>query len=74
MRINCQLEDTQNHHALQTFNVKARIKIPTYDEAVNAAKLDNRLDQLEAYFTIYRYIAVQKIAFASVKYSSHALT
>ena len=58
MKIKCQLEDTQKHHPHQTFQVKARIKIPTYDKAVNAAKLDNWLNQLEAYFTIYEDIDV----------------
>ena len=39
----------------QLFKVEARIKILVCDEIVDATELDNWLDQLETYFTIYGY-------------------
>ncbi|CAL8994908.1 unnamed protein product [Prunus brigantina] len=51
---------------------------PTKKEAesgdVDPEKLDNWIDTLETYFTVYKYSNVQKIKFASLKLSSHALT
>ncbi|KAI5312030.1 hypothetical protein L3X38_041203 [Prunus dulcis] len=41
---------------------------------VDPEKLDNSIDTLETYFTIYKYYDVQKIKFASLKLSSNALT
>lgn len=38
---------------LQLFKVKAWIEMPIYNEIVDAERLDNWLDQLETYVTIY---------------------
>ncbi|XP_038973019.1 uncharacterized protein LOC120105044 [Phoenix dactylifera] len=55
------------------FKVEARIDIPTFDGTVDAEKLDSWIDQLETYFTLYGFSSHEKVAFARLKLSSHAL-
>lgn len=45
-----------------------------YDESINVEKLDDWLERLETHFTLYGYTSKEKIAFASLKLSNHALT
>lgn len=58
---------------LQPFKLEAYIDIPIYDRTIDTKRLDNWLDRLEIYFTIYGYTSVQKVALACLKLSSHAL-
>ncbi|GJU61477.1 putative reverse transcriptase domain-containing protein [Tanacetum coccineum] len=53
--------------------VKARIYIPIYDGTVDAEKLDSWIDQLETYFTLYGFSSSDKVIFARLKLTSHAL-
>ncbi|GJW95820.1 hypothetical protein Tco_0175492 [Tanacetum coccineum] len=55
------------------FKVEARIDIPSYDGTVDAEKLDSWLDQLETYFTLYGFTSTEKVSFARLKLTSHAL-
>lgn len=55
------------------FKVEARIDIPTFDGTVDAEKLDSWIDQLETYFTLYGFNSSEKVAFARLKLTSHAL-
>jgi hypothetical protein len=57
----------------QPFKVEARIDIPTFDGTINAEKLDSWVDQLETYFTLYGFSSGEKVAFARLKLTSHAL-
>ncbi|GJY15489.1 glutamate-rich WD repeat-containing protein 1 [Tanacetum coccineum] len=62
--------DHGSHHP---FKVEARIDIPTYDGTVDAEKLDSWIDQLETYFTLYGFRSKEKVIFARLKLTSHAL-
>ncbi|GKB75236.1 hypothetical protein Tco_0942131 [Tanacetum coccineum] len=55
------------------FKVEARIDIPSYDGTVDAKKLDSWIDQLETYFTLYGLSSTEKVSFARLKLTSHAL-
>ncbi|GJT76666.1 hypothetical protein Tco_1043391 [Tanacetum coccineum] len=55
------------------FKVEARIGIPSYDETINAEKLDSWIDQLKTYFTLYGLSSTEKVSFATLKLTSHAL-
>lgn len=57
----------------QPFKVEARIDIPTFDGTIDAEKLDSWVDQLETYFTLYGFSSGEKVAFARLKLTSHAL-
>ncbi|GKC73147.1 hypothetical protein Tco_1119030 [Tanacetum coccineum] len=55
------------------FKVEARIDIPSYDGTVDTEKLDSWIDQLETYFTLYGLSSTEKVSFARLKLTSHAL-
>ncbi|GKF69599.1 hypothetical protein Tco_0202656, partial [Tanacetum coccineum] len=55
------------------FKVEARIDIPSYDGTVDAEKLDSWIDQLETYFTLYGLSSTEKVSFARLKLTNHAL-
>ena len=59
--------------SMQPCKVEARIEIPIYNETIDAKRLDNWLDQLEIYFTIYGYSNIKKITFTYLKLSSYML-
>lgn len=48
--------------------------IHVYDGVVDAEKLDDWLNQLESYFTLYGYTSSQKVTFVWLKLSNYALT
>ncbi|CAL2248463.1 unnamed protein product [Prunus armeniaca] len=50
------------------------IDIPANDGEINTEKLDNWIDQLETYYTIYEYNNRQKINVATLKLTKHTLT
>lgn len=56
------------------FRVDFKLEIPTYDGVVDADKLDNWIEQMKNYFTLYVYTSAQKISFARLKMSGHTLT
>nr|GEU36640.1 hypothetical protein [Tanacetum cinerariifolium] len=62
--------DHGSHHL---FKVEARIDIPTYGGTVDAEKLDSWIDQLKTYFTLYGVHSKEKVIFARLKLTSHAL-
>ena len=53
--------------------VDAKVELPVYDGSIDGEKLDNWIDQLESYFSPYGYDDMQRIAFARLKLTSHAL-
>ena len=53
--------------------VDAKVELPVYDGSIDGEKLDNWIDQLESYFSLYGYDNMQRIAFARLKLASHAL-
>ena len=53
--------------------VDAKVELPVYDGSIDGEKLDNWIDQLESYFSLYGYDDMQRIAFARLKLASHAL-
>ncbi|GJT49324.1 retrovirus-related pol polyprotein from transposon TNT 1-94 [Tanacetum coccineum] len=55
------------------FKVEARIDIPTNDGTVDAEKLDSWIDQLETYFPLYGFSSSDKVVFARLTLTSHAL-
>ncbi|KAJ9542817.1 hypothetical protein OSB04_029323 [Centaurea solstitialis] len=62
-----------NRNSRQPFKVEARIDIPTFDDTIDAEKLDSWIDQLETYFTLYGFSSKEKVSFARLKLTSHAL-
>ncbi|GKD34775.1 hypothetical protein Tco_1250284 [Tanacetum coccineum] len=64
---------TREHGSHHPFKVEAKIGIPTYDGTIDAEKLDSWLDQLETYFTLYGFRSSDKVVFARLKLTSHAL-
>ncbi|CAL2244416.1 unnamed protein product [Prunus armeniaca] len=67
-------ESGDNKNSIDTLKIDFKVDIPIYKGDVDPEKLDNWIDTLETYFTLYKYSNVQKIKFASLKLSSHALT
>ncbi|GKD75970.1 hypothetical protein Tco_1334252, partial [Tanacetum coccineum] len=59
-----------DHGSQYLFKVEARIDIPTYDGTVDAEKLDSWIDQLETYFTLYRFHSKEKVIFARLNNKS----
>lgn len=55
------------------FKVEAKIDIPSFDNAVNAKKLDTWIDQQETYFTLYGYDSEDRVNFARLKLTNHTL-
>ncbi|KAL6289150.1 hypothetical protein ACE6H2_006660 [Prunus campanulata] len=55
-------------------DVKIDIPVHVYDGEINTEKLDNWIDQLETYYTIYEYNNHESINFATLKLTKHALT
>ncbi|CAL2237497.1 unnamed protein product [Prunus armeniaca] len=60
--------------SMNGLKIDVKIDIPAYDGEINAEKLDNWIDQLETYYTIYEYNNRQRINFAMLKLTNHALT
>ncbi|KAI5317452.1 hypothetical protein L3X38_037159 [Prunus dulcis] len=67
-------ESGDNKNSIDTLKIDFKIDIPIYKGDIDLEKLDNRINTLETYFIVYKYSNVQKIKFASLKLSSHALT
>nr|GEX36062.1 hypothetical protein [Tanacetum cinerariifolium] len=67
------LNKTIKHGSHHSFKVEARIDILTYDGTVDAEKLDSWIDQLETYFTLYGFSSSDKVVYAWLKLTSHAL-
>ncbi|CAL2259851.1 unnamed protein product [Prunus armeniaca] len=67
-------ESGDNKNSIDTLKIDFKVDIPIYKGDIDPEKLDNWIDTLETYFTVYKYSNVQKIKYASLKLSSHALT
>lgn len=61
-------------HPCDTLKIDFKINIPIYKGDIDVKQLDNWVDTFETYFTKFKYSNSQKIKFASLKLSSHALT
>ncbi|GJV03437.1 hypothetical protein Tco_1337006 [Tanacetum coccineum] len=64
---------TREHGSHHPLKVEAKIDISTFDGTIDAEKLDSWLDQLETYFTLYGFRSSDKVVFARLKLTSHAL-
>lgn len=64
---------TRDRVSQRPFKVEAKIDIPTFDGTIDVEKLDSWIDQLETYFTLYGFSSTEKVAFARLKLTSHAL-
>ncbi|KAL6191556.1 hypothetical protein ACLB2K_037946 [Fragaria x ananassa] len=60
--------------SFQNLKIDFKVEIPMYDGSVNVEKLDDWIERLETYFTLYNYLSEEKIIFATLKLSAHALT
>ncbi|KAL6228354.1 hypothetical protein ACLB2K_002304 [Fragaria x ananassa] len=60
--------------SLQNLKIDFKVEIPMYDGSVNVEKLDDWIERLETYFTLYGYSSKEKIIFATLKLSVHALS
>ncbi|XP_031500273.1 uncharacterized protein LOC116264278 [Nymphaea colorata] len=55
------------------FKVEAKIDIPVFDGSIDAEKLDSWLAQMETYFILYEFPGTERVAFARLKLTNHAL-
>ena len=58
---------------IQNLKVDFKVDISLYDGSVDVDKLDDWIERLETYFTVYDYKSSHKINFAVLKLSKHAL-
>ena len=58
----------------QNLKVDFKVEIPVYNRSVNVERLDDWIEQMETYFTLYGYSSNEKLVFATLKLSGHALT
>ncbi|XP_071702891.1 uncharacterized protein [Rutidosis leptorrhynchoides] len=68
-----EISSSRRRNMNRPFKVEAKIDIPTYDGVVDAENLDSWIDQLETYFTLYGFKSAEKVSFARLKLTSHAL-
>lgn len=54
--------------------VDVKVVIPTFGESFDIEKLDDWIEHLETYFTLYDYLSKEKLSFVKLKLSNHALT
>ncbi|KAL6191619.1 hypothetical protein ACLB2K_038009 [Fragaria x ananassa] len=60
--------------SLRNLKIDFKVEIPMYDGSVNVEKLDDWIERLDTYFTLYGYSSKEKIIFATLKLSVHALS
>lgn len=60
--------------SFQNLRIDFKVEIPVYDGRVDVERLDDWVERLETYFALYGYTSKEKITFATLKLSSHALT
>ena len=58
----------------QNLKIDFKMEIPVYDGSVNVQRLDDWIERMEMYFTLYGYSSKEKIVFATLKLSGHAFT
>ncbi|KAK1382534.1 hypothetical protein POM88_020269 [Heracleum sosnowskyi] len=58
---------------LINLKIDFEVEIPMYDGSVDMEKLDDWIERLETYFTLYGFSSKKKIIFVTLKLSSHAL-
>jgi len=64
---------TTQRNARQPFAIEAKLDLPSYGGEIDGEKLDHWLAQLETYFRLYTYSDVERVLYASLKLTSHAL-
>nr|XP_011463525.1 PREDICTED: uncharacterized protein LOC105351274 [Fragaria vesca subsp. vesca] len=60
--------------SFRNLKIDFKIEVPMYDGSVNVDKLDDWMECLDTYFTFHRFTSKEKITYATLKLSSHALT
>ncbi|KAL6125174.1 hypothetical protein ACLB2K_073233 [Fragaria x ananassa] len=60
--------------SFQNLKIDFKVEIPMYDESVNVERLDDWIERLETFFTLYGYTSKVTIIFATLKLSAHVLT
>jgi len=56
-----------------TFKVEVKVDIKFYDASIDAEKLDSWINLLETYFILRWYSSEDKVSFAMLKMTNHAL-
>jgi len=64
----------QSLSKIHNLKVDFKVDMPMYDGTVDVDKLDDWIERLETYFTVYDYKSSQKITVAVLKLSKDALT
>ena len=59
---------------IQNLKIDFKLDIRDYDGSIDVEKLDDWVDRLDTYFTLYDYSSEEKLAYATLKLSKHALT
>ena len=58
----------------QNLKIDFKVEILVYDGSINVEKLDDWIERMEMYFTLYGYSSKEKIVFLTLKLSGNALT
>ena len=61
-------------NSYQNLKIDFRVEISIYDGSVDVERLDDWIERMETYFTLYGYSSKEKIVFATLKLLGHALT
>ena len=61
-------------NSYQNLKIDFKVEIPVYDGSVDVERLDDWIERMETYFTLYGYSSKEKIVFTTLKLSGHALT
>ena len=59
---------------IRNLKIDFKLDIKDFDGSIDVEKLDDWIDRLETYFTLYRFSSEEKLAYATIKLSKHALT
>ena len=59
---------------IQNLKIDFKLDIKDFDESIDVEKLDDWIDRLETYFTLYQFSGEEKLAYSTIKLSKHALT
>ncbi|KAF6159259.1 hypothetical protein GIB67_032030 [Kingdonia uniflora] len=64
----------KSSNPIRNLCINFKIEILVFDGLIDTKKLDNLLDRLETYFSVYKYSNAQQICFATLKCASHEYT
>ncbi|ONK76185.1 uncharacterized protein A4U43_C03F24840 [Asparagus officinalis] len=60
-------------NSYQNLKIDFKVEIPVYDGSIDVERLDDWIERMETYFTLYSYSSKEKIVFAALKLSGHML-